>query len=130
MGRTGIKGRISVSEPNTIEGILVRWGDRLFYPGNRVVGSRTPRLRSPSTEERARALRQRIHATVVRRVPQVMVKVTGGGRGMKAIAAHFGYISKAGRLDIEDDQGEVSRGARGTRELVEEWRVGGAMIED
>ena len=30
-----------------------------------------------------------------------MVKVTGGGRGMKAIAAHFRYISKNGQLDIE-----------------------------
>jgi hypothetical protein len=29
-----------------------------------------------------------------------MVKVTGGGRGMKAIGAHFRYISKNGRLDI------------------------------
>ncbi|MBE7416745.1 MAG: conjugal transfer protein TraS [Ideonella sp.] len=119
-----------MSEPSSIDGTLVRWGDRLFYPGNRVVASRTPRLRNPSTEERARALRQRIHATVVRRAPQVMVKVTGGGRGMKAIAAHFRYISKAGRLDIEDDQGEVSRGRGGLQELAEEWRLGGALIED
>jgi hypothetical protein len=119
-----------VSDPNSIDGILVQWGDRLFYPGNRLVGSRTPRLRDPSAEQRARALRQRIHATVVRRAPQVMVKVTGGGRGMKAIAAHFRYISKAGRLDIEDEQGEVSWGRGGRRELVEEWRLGGALIED
>jgi hypothetical protein len=34
-----------------------------------------------------------------------MVKVTGGGRGMKAIAAHLRYISKNGRLEIEDQQG-------------------------
>ena len=39
-----------------------------------------------------------------------MVKVTGGGRGMAAIAAHFRYISKNGRLDIEDDRGAVERG--------------------
>ena len=39
-----------------------------------------------------------------------MVKVTGGGRGMKAIAAHFRYISKNGRLEIEDERGQVSRG--------------------
>src|SRR5262245_60102915 len=122
--------RSHVSETNSIDGILVRWGDRLFYPGNRVVGFRTPRLRNPSTEERARALRQRIDATVVRRAPQVMVKVTGGGRGMKAIAAHFRYISKAGLLDIEDDQGGVSKGRGALRELVDEWRLGGALIED
>ena len=55
-------------------------------------------------------IRKRIEATVVRRAPQVMVKVTGGGRGMKAIAAHFRYISKNGRLDIEDERGETMRG--------------------
>jgi hypothetical protein len=119
-----------VHEPNSIDGILVKWGDRLFYPGSRVVGTRTPRLRNASLAERARTLRQRIHATVVRRAPQVMVKVSGGGRGMKAIAAHLRYISKAGRLDIEDDRGEVSRGRGTLRELVEEWRLGGALIED
>jgi hypothetical protein len=40
-------------------------------------------------------MRERIAATV-RRAPQVMIKVTGGGRGMKAIAAHFRYIAKNG----------------------------------
>jgi len=43
-------------------------------------------------ESEAALIRQRIEATVVRRVPQVLVKVTGGGRGMKAIAAHFRYV--------------------------------------
>ena len=42
-----------------------------------------------------------------------MVKVTGGGRGMKAIAAHFRYISKNGRLDIEDERGVITRGQGG-----------------
>ena len=59
-----------------------------------------------------------------------MVKVTGGGRGMKAIAAHFRYISKNGRLDIEDDQGNVSRGKAALRELTDDWRFGGSLIGD
>jgi hypothetical protein len=67
---------------------------------------------------------------VVRRAPQVMVKVTGGGRGMKAIAAHFRYISKNGRLEIEDDQGNVSRGEDAVRELADDWRFGGSLIPD
>ncbi len=28
-------------EPRDIDGVLVQWGDRLFYPGNRIV-KRTP----------------------------------------------------------------------------------------
>ena len=55
---------------------------------------------APDTMVRRKAavIRGRIVATVVRRAPQVMVKVTGGGRGMTAIAAHLRYISKNGRL--------------------------------
>jgi hypothetical protein len=79
---------------------------------------------------RARAIRERIAATVVRRAPQVMVKVTGGGRGMKAITAHFRYISKNGRLEIEDDRGERLVGKDALRELTEDWRFGGTQIEE
>ena len=102
-----------MSEPSKIDGALVQWGERLFYPANRIVkASRTTRLavHFGSASARAAAVRERIEATVVRRAPQVMVKVTGGGRGMKAIAAHFRYICKNGRLEIEDDQGHVDRG--------------------
>ena len=76
------------------------------------------------------AIRQRIEATVVRRAPQVMVKVTGGGRGMKAIAAHFRYISKNGRLDIEDERGETMRGKDALHDLADDWRFGGTLIDD
>jgi hypothetical protein len=96
--------------PN-IDGVLVQWGDRLFYPGNRIVKTRPqPKLGTPAARQRATTIRERIAATVVRRAPQVMVKVTGGGRRMKAIAAHFRYISKNGRLDIKDERGEPMRG--------------------
>jgi hypothetical protein len=74
-------------------------------------------------------MRSRIEATV-RRAPQVMVKVTGGGRGMKAIAAHFRYISKNGRLEIEDDRGVVERGRDALKDIERQWRYGGAFIDD
>lgn len=67
---------------------------------------------------------------MVRRALQVMVKVTGGGRGMKAIAAHFRYISKNGRLEIEDQRGETMRGKDTLRDLADEWRLGGSLIPD
>jgi hypothetical protein len=112
--------------PNpTLDGVLIEWGERLFYPGNRMVRSQTPRL---TTAHRAAAIRNRIAATV-RRAPQVMVKVTGGGRGMVAIAAHFRYISKNGRLPIEDDRGVTERGKEALHAIERQWRVGGSMIE-
>lgn len=116
--------------PN-IDGILITWGDRLFYPGNRIVkGKPQPRLSGEAARQRAAAIRRRIEATVVRRAPQVMVKVTGGGRGMKAIAAHFRYISKNGRLEIEDQRGETMRGKDTLHDLADEWRLGGSLIPD
>ncbi len=116
-------------EPHDIDGVLIQWGDRLFYPGNRIVKSRPPpKLSAHAARQRAAVIRARIEATVVRRVPQVMVKVTGGGRGMKAIAAHFRYISKNGRLEIEDERGQTMRGKDALRELTDDWRFDAPMM--
>jgi len=45
-------------------------------------------------------------ARTARRIPEVMVKVTGGGTNAGAVKAHFAYISRKGRLDIETDSGD------------------------
>ncbi|WP_310732319.1 relaxase/mobilization nuclease domain-containing protein [Ideonella sp. A 288] len=120
-----------MAQPPNIDGILITWGDRLFYPGNRVVKVKPqPKMGGDAARMRAAAIRKRIEATVVRRAPQVMVKVTGGGRGMKAIAAHFRYISKNGRLEIEDQRGETMRGKDTLSDLADEWRFGGSLIPD
>ena len=114
-----------------IDGVLIQWGDRLFYPGNRIVKVKPqPKLDGGAMRQRAAVLRERIAATVVRHAPQVIVKVTGGGRGMKAIAAHFRYISKNGRLDIEDERGDTMRGKDALPELADDWRFGGSLIND
>jgi hypothetical protein len=109
----------------SIDGVLVQWGERLFYPRNRIVKGRTPRLGPVRLS--AAAIRHRIEATV-RRAPQVMVKVTGGGRGMAAIRAHFRYITKNGRLDIEDDRDVVERGKEALKGIERQWQYGGAYI--
>lgn len=116
--------------PSTTDGLLVQWGDRLFYPSNRMTASRTPVLTEAAIRQRAQALRHRIRATVARRAPQVMVKVTGGGRGMGAIAAHLRYIAKAGRLPIEDDRGAVREGKDALRAIADQWRFGGTRIPE
>ena len=120
-----------MSQPPNIDGVLIQWGDRLFYPGNRIVRvPPQPKLVANLARRHAAAVRARIEATVVRLAPQVMVKVTGGGRGMQAIAAHFRYISKNGRLDVEDERGDTTRGKDALHELAEDWRLGGTLIDD
>ena len=120
-----------MSEPTSIDGVLVQWGERLFYPANRLVKSAPqPKLTPILLRLRAAALRAHTEATVVRRAPQVAVKVTGGGRGMKAIAAHFKYISKNGRLELETDLGEKLNGKEVLGDLAEDWKLGGTRIDD
>ena len=111
----------------SVDGVLVEWGERLFYPSKRIVDSRETPLRF-SVAQRAAVIRDHIRATVVRRAPQVMVKVTGGGRGMAAIAAHFRYIAKGGRLPFEDDRGVVNEGKEALRDLAWQWQHGGSYI--
>ena len=58
----------------------------------------------------------------IRRVPEVMVKVTGGGRRVGAVGAHLAYISQQGRLDLETDDGQlVSK--EGQKELLRSWHL-------
>ncbi|MGN6828947.1 relaxase/mobilization nuclease domain-containing protein [Paucibacter sp. M5-1] len=114
---------------SVIDGVLVQWGERLFYPGNRIVKVEPPRLNT-LWRRQAAVIRRRIEATVTRRAPQVMVKVTGGGRGMGAIAAHFRYISKNGQLAFEDERGVVRQDKEALHDLAEQWRLGGSLIEE
>ena len=116
-----------MSADPSLDAILIEWGDRLFYPGNRIVKSRTPRLRWGTS--RASFIRSRIEAAV-RRAPQVMVKVTGGGRGMAAIRAHFRYISRNGKLEVEDDRGITREGKAALHDLTEQWQHGGSFIDE
>lgn len=60
-------------------------------------------------------------ARTVRRTPEVMVKVSGGGRTMSAVEAHLKYIDRHGRLDLETDDGDRLRGKSVERQLVTSW---------
>ena len=65
---------------------------------------------------------EQIERTVMGRTPEVMVKVTGGGRGVGAVAAHLSYISQHGKLDLETDDGQhVFR--EGQKELLRSWHL-------
>lgn len=121
--------RDAMTRSQDIDGILVTWGDRLFYPANRIVkGAAAPKLSGEAMHQRAAEIRRRIEATVVRRAQQVMVRITGGGRTTRAIAVHFRYIGRGGRLEIEDDRGETFRGPQVARDLAQDWRFSGTLI--
>jgi hypothetical protein len=53
--------------------------------------------------------------------PEVMVKVTGGGRDGQGVAAHFDYIGRKGELEIETDDGQLLAERHLGKRLVEDW---------
>jgi Relaxase/Mobilisation nuclease domain len=59
----------------------------------------------------------------VRRTPEVMLKVTGGGRNTGAVAAHFAYISRRGKLEIETDEGERIAGKDAQGTFLAAWHL-------
>lgn len=124
-----------MSEDNRryVDGLLVEWGTRLFWPKNKIVkttnGGSSIVVRSTLARWNVTpaAVRNKVNAAV-KRAPQVMVKVTGGGRGMSRISAHFQYISRNGKLELEDEHGQKIVGRDALKDLRNDWQTGNTWI--
>ena len=56
-------------------------------------------------------------------VPEVMVKVSGGGKSADAVQAHFAYIDRHGQLEVHTDEGEKLQGKEVADYLVDDWNL-------
>ncbi len=118
-------GRWSVGTSNELpthqsDERLDEWGSRLFNvsrdSSSRPRRSKRTPLGSPkpvsaggrlsTPQARTPYVRQKLQA-VVRRAPQVMVKLIRAPKGMKGISNNLTYISRDGQLEIEDQDGQV-----------------------
>jgi diadenosine tetraphosphate (Ap4A) HIT family hydrolase len=54
---------------------------------------------------------------------EVLVKISGGGRDADGVQAHFEYIDRHGKLDIETDHGEVLHGKTAAAQLINDWAL-------
>src|SRR5262249_24069722 len=80
------------------------------------------RMGPSESREFSAAQIEQIRRTVRGRTPEVMVKVTGGGKKVRAVGAHFSYISQHGDLEIETDRGErVTEDAQDA--LLKDWHL-------
>lgn len=120
---------------------LDEWGSRLFNVSTETLprprrstrsafGAARPvrpggRLRT--SQARATYVRQKLQA-MVRRSPQVVVKLVRAPKGMKGISNNLTYISRDGQLEIEDQDGQVILGKEAVADLKDEWRDGGLPI--
>ncbi|SDE09288.1 relaxase/mobilization nuclease domain-containing protein [Paraburkholderia lycopersici] len=112
------------------DGLLLQWGDRLFYEP--VCARKAPRASRGAWSGTPSALRAQIERTV-QRVPEVMVKITnrpGTRNGLRAIRAHLDYISRHGQVELEDQDGNTISGRGEVQDLVQMWRVAGRGIAE
>ena len=58
---------------------------------------------------------------VIRRRPEVMVKVTGSAHGFRSLKEHLAYITRNGKLIGEREDGTLIEGVANVRSLAEEW---------
>jgi hypothetical protein len=122
-----------------VDGLLVEIGQRLFRPRRGMAddGAVRPGAGSTIRPMSASEVRAAVRDFVRPGSRQVMVKVTGGGRGMRAMAAHLRYISRQGQdevggtgrtLEVIDERGESHRGREAMQELIADWRTAGSLI--
>lgn len=64
-------------------------------------------------------------ARVVRRTPEVMVKITGNAKGGGHLKTHLDYITRKGKLDAENERGSVISGREDVAEVAGEWTQDG-----
>lgn len=60
-------------------------------------------------------------ARIVRKAPEVVVKVTGRQRGGNHVKAHLDYIGRKGEVDIETRDGEILTTKEDVAERAAEW---------
>ncbi|WP_287496931.1 relaxase/mobilization nuclease domain-containing protein [Pandoraea sp. CB10b_02] len=113
-----------------IDGILKEWGELLYYAPVRgrlarrtVTHSRVTQSIKPLKAAGTARIREKL-ALTTHRVPEVMVKISGGGKGMRQIKAHLDYISRNGCVELENEDGETIVGREAVRDLRDEWKNG------
>ena len=68
-----------------------------------------------------RADTRSVLARVVRKAPEVLVKVTGRKKGADHLGAHLAYIGRKGEIALETRDGELLTDKADVQQLAEEW---------
>ncbi len=109
-----------------IDSFLLNWGDKLFYPPIRKF--KQPAVKSLSwatvmLPNKSGEIRAQI-ARTTQRSPEVMVKITSNknaGKGMSTIRNHLDYISRNGKIQLEDHEGRLLNGRADLSDIKKDW---------
>lgn len=121
-----------------VDGVLQTWGDRLLYGGvqarrgakpmfTAAMAKRGGKPTSGGAVSGAGAVRRKLDA-VVKKTPEVMVKISGSGKNIAQIKRHLDYISRNGDIPLEDQDGNEIDGREEIRDLRDAWKDGKYVI--
>ena len=114
------------------------WGERLFPPA--VVGRvyKLPKIyteiKSTTNKKQAllrKAIKQRraggLSPTrkaelLVKKAPEVMVKISGASKGMSKLRNHVDYVSRNGNVELENQNGDVFSGRGAAEDILLDWQ--------
>ena len=108
-----------------IDTMLLNWGDQLFHDPLRHVGA--PRLSRVQIESQAARVREQL-ARTLKHTPEVMVKITNraaSAQGMGAVRRHLRYITRNGKVELEDQDRQTIAGVAALHDLADAWQFGG-----
>lgn len=60
--------------------------------------------------------------SVIRKSPEVVIKITGNSSGLKTVKHHLEYISRNGDVDLVDQDGNVIHGLKQIKDLRENYK--------
>ncbi len=86
---------------------------------NRFSNDHSSGLLSGDVKYKANRIKQSGRYT--KKPPEVMVKISGHCNNLSHIQAHFDYISRNGKLDIEDEQGQIYQDTDALNLIAKEW---------
>ena len=53
---------------------------------------------------------------------EVLIKITGFGKGSNHVKAHLNYITKHGKIELENESGEIIKGKENLNNLFSDWK--------
>lgn len=125
-----------MTKPNDIDRFVVKWADRVFNSGpvprskgrRGLTGLRIVQSGGTEPSEGISSQANNVRSVlkgIAKRTPQVMLRISGGGKGISHINAHLSYISRNGRIPLEDQNGDRLVGKDSLHDLADEWQFGG-----
>lgn len=119
-----------------IDGILKDWGERIYTKPvtsqgvkRTVTRSRTSPPSTPLLLTGSARVRDKLMLTT-HKAPEVMMKISGGGKGIAQVKAHLDYISRNGLVALENEDGEIILGREAVQDVRDEWKSGQYGLPD